>query len=793
VLKTLRRVIRTLSRNRLLAAIAVATLALGIGSTSSVFSVVSAVLLRPFGYGAPEQLVALWQSRPAGGAKEVPVSAANYRDWRDSSRAFAGLAAYHSTPFNLSGPQGPERLVGMATTPNLFTVLAAAAVVGRTYTAADGDSLLVVLSYPLWQRRFGRDPGILGRSLVLDGQVNQVVGVMPAGFTFGDQAELWVVRPFTKTEMLERGNVFLEVVGRLKPGVTLGEAQQEMSRLGQTLAEQYPDVDGGFTVRVVPFAEQLVGDVRGLLLVLLAAVGCVLLVACANVANLLLARATERIREMAVRASLGAGRAALLRQSIGEGFVLSLAGGLCGLVLTVWGIRLLIGLPASLPRLREAAIDWRVATFTLALCLLTGLFFGLVPALQTSNARLPDLLKEGAGQASAAPLRSRLRSLLAVFEIAVALALLVVAGLLIESFERLRRVDPGFEPQRALTAVIVLPEEQYRTNPQRVVFFEQLVERVRALPGVQFVGAVSTAPMTGALIKEIIAIPGRILLPTEEAVNLDVVTPDYFRAMGIRLVKGRFLNAGDRAGSQPVAIVDEEMAKHYWGGDALHQRVALPALLRQPAEIVGVVASVRRFGLDREPQPQLYVSLGESADRRMDLVVRTRAPPESLTAAVRRVTRAVDPQLPVENLRPLAALVADSIAQQRFNAHLMVSFAVLALLLAMAGIYGVLSYTVAQRTREMGIRMALGGRRSAVLRLVLRQGMELVAAGLGLGLVLAFTVIRLMESVFFGLHSVDPRVVVGVSLLMAGVALLACFFPARRATRVDPMVALRHD
>jgi putative ABC transport system permease protein len=789
----MRFIIRSFARNRLFAAVAIATLALGIGSTSAVFSVVSAVLLRPFGYGAPDRLVALWQSRPAAGALEVPTSVANYRDWRDDNGVFTGLAAFQPTFFNLTGGERPERLIGMRTTPNLFTVLGASAAVGRTVTAADGDTLLAVLSYPLWSRRFGRDPGVVGRSMLLDGRVHQVVGVMPQGFSFGEKAEIWVTRPFTTEEAVERGNVFLEVVGRLKPGVGLSRAQQEMSRLGQTLAEQYPATNGGWQVRVTPFADQLVGDVRSVLLVLLGAVGCVLLVACANVANLLLARATERIREMAVRSSLGASRAALLRQSIGEGFTLALAGGLAGLVLTIWGIRLLVDLPASLPRLREAAVDWRVLAFTLGLCLVTGIFFGLVPALQTSSERLPDLLKEGAGQASAAPLRRRFRSLLAVVEIAVALALLVVAGLLIQSFDRLRRVDPGFDPQGALTAQMVLPEAKYPATPQRVVFFEQLIERLRALPGVEYVGAVSTAPMSGALVREIIAIPGRVLTPTEEAVDLDVVTPDYFRAMRIRLLKGRSFTAADRAGSRPVAIVDESMARYYWGRDAVGKLVAMPGLLHQPAEIVGVVASVRRFGLDREPEPQIYLPLGVSSDKRMDLVVRTSARPASLTAAVRRATLAIDAEQPVDDLRPLSELVAESIAQQRFNAHLMAAFAALALVLAVVGIYGVLSYTVAQRTREMGIRMALGGRRPAVMRLVLRQGMELVLAGLALGLVLAYSVIRLVTSVFFGLHSADPRVVVGVSLLLTAVALLACYLPARRATRVDPMVALRYD
>jgi putative ABC transport system permease protein len=786
--------LRFLARNRLFTLIIAATLALGIGATSSVFSVVSAVLLRPYGYGSPERLVALWQARPSGNAREVPTSVANYRDWRDKNGVFTDLAAFHSTPFNLTGGDTPERLVGMRTTPNLFSVLAAAAALGRTFDQGDGDALLVVLSHPLWQRRFGADPGIVGRSLVLDGRAHQVVGVMPKEFTFGDKAELWVSRPFTRQEVLERGNVFLDVVGRLKPGVTLARARQEMARLGQTLAEQYPDVNEGWTVRVVPLADELVGDVRTPLLALLGAVGCVLLVACANVANLLLARATERVKEMAVRSSLGAGWATLLRQSIGEGLVLSLLGGLCGLLLAVWGIRLLAQLPASLPRLREAAIDWRVLSFDLGLCLVTGLFFGLVPAFQTSSERLPELLKEGAGQAGAAPLRRRLRSALAILEIALALVLLIGAGLLIQGFERLRRVDPGFNPQGALTAQIVLPVEKYRTPQQQAVFFEQLVEQVRGLPGVQSAGAVSTVPMSGTLVKEIMRIPGRILTPSEEAVILDVVTPDYFRAMGIRLLKGRFFAAADRAGSQPVAMVDETMAKYYWPGqEAIGQRVALPALLRVPAEVVGVVASVRRFGLDREPQPQLYVPLGESADRSMGLVIRTRLRPEALAKPVRNAALAVDPAQPVSDLRPLSTLVADSIAQQRFNARLMLAFAALALLLALAGIYGVLSYTVAQRTREMGIRMALGGQRAEILGLVMRHGAALVAAGLALGLAASFVLVRVLESVFFGLRAFDPMVLFGVPLLMAAVALLACFFPARRAMRVDPMVALRYE
>lgn len=792
---TLRLAFRALSRHRTFAAVAILTLALGIGATTSVFSVVSAVLLRPLGYADEDRLVVLWQSLESGDVREAPTSIANFQDWRERSRSFSGLAAFNRAPLNLIGGERPERLMGIRATHELFTVLGTPASVGRTFGREDGEALLAVLGQGLWQRRFGGDSGAIGRTVNLDGRTYQIVGVMPPDFSFGEGVEIWVTSPFAPEATLERGNLFLETIGRLAPGVRLARAREEMAAIAKSLAEQFPDVDAGWSVRVVPLAEQAEGDIEKPLLVLFGAVGFVLLVSCANVASLLLARATERTKEMAIRTSLGADRGALLRQSVGEGLALSLVGAVLALGVTYGGVRLLIDLnPTALPRLGEAGIDWRVAGFTAGLCLLTGLFFGLVPALHAATGDLHETLKEGGGVVGAARGRRRLRAALAVVEIALALVLLIGAGLLIRSFQQLRQVDPGFDPSRALTAQVVLPAEKYRSIPERVVFFEALVERLRSVPAVESVGAVSTLPMTGGLVKEIIAIPGRHLKQTEEAINLDIVTPDYFRAMGVRLLKGRTFTAQDRAGSAPVSIVDESMARRYWPGEsAIGQRVALPALFPEPTEVVGVVGSVRRFGLDRDPQPQLYLPLGGAADRRMDLAIRTRTAPEALASAVRSAVLSIDPDQPVSNLRPLSALVAESIAQQRFNARLMTTFAGLGLLLALAGIYGVLSYSVAQRTREIGVRMALGGTREQVLRLFLGAGARLVGLGLGLGLALAFALVRLLDTLLPGVESGDLSVVAGVVVAMGAIGLLASYFPARRATSVDPIIALRND
>jgi putative ABC transport system permease protein len=787
--------VRTLARNPGFTAMVVLTLGLGIGATSSVFSVVNAVLLRPLPYRDPDRLVRVWQSLPSAGDRDSPTSAANFTDWKERSRVFTDMAAFDRRPFNLTGGERPERLMGASVTPNLFQLLGVQAELGRTLVSGDVDEQAIVVSYGLWQRRFGSDPGILGKPLTLDGKTYQVAGVLPSGFGFLPGTDVWVPLHFTAEQMQQRGLIFLEVIGRLKPGVGVGQAQQDMTAVSSFLAEEYPDPNIGWTARVVSLYEQEVGDVRTTLYILLGAVGFVLLVACANVANLLLARSTGRAREVAVRTALGADRLRLLRQSVTEGLILALLGGLLGLLLTLLGIRLLVTLnPGDIPRMDSVGIDWGVLGFTLALSVLTGLIFGAVPALQAKPSRLHDVLRSAGGQASAGRGHGRARSSLAVAEIALALVLLIGAGLLIQSFQRLRRVDPGFDPENALTVQIILPKEKYPEIPQKVFLFQTVLERLQGLPGVEAAGAVTTLPMSGAEVKEILAIPGRQLSPEDEAVNLDVVTPDYFRAMKIGLVKGRFPTLQDRAGGAPVAIVDEAMARRYWPGEeALGKQIALPSLIRKRIEVVGIVRSVRRDGLDRDPRPQLYIPLADYAENRMDVVVRTRSAPADLATAVRQAVSSVDPDQPVSNLRPLTELVAGSISQQRFNTRLMEVFAALALVLAMVGIYGVLSYSVAQRTHEIGIRMALGARREGVLRLVLGQGMALTALGLILGLLLAFALTRVIASLLFGVEATDPATFALLAAALALAALAACYLPARRATTVDPLVALRYD
>jgi putative ABC transport system permease protein len=771
------------------------TTALGIGATSSVFSVANAVLLRPLPYAQADRLVAVSQGLPASNMGDAPTSPANFLDWQRRSHVFAGLAAYARTPFNLTGSEQPERVMGARVSRNLFALLGIRPVLGPGITVESRDDLTVVLGSGLWQRRFGSDRKVLGRTLTMDGKSYLIVGVMPPEMQLVPGAELYVPLVFSANELLQRGAIFLDAVARLKPGVTLQLAQEEMSAVARTLEQDYPDPNTGWTVRVVSLYERTLGSVRTPLLVLLGAVGLVLMVSCANVANLLLARAGERRREIAIRAALGASRAHLLRHSLAEGLVLGGLGGAIGLLLTQWGIRLLIGLkPAGVPRIETVSIDWRVLLFTVAVSLLTGLVFGVVPAMQGASAGLVGTLKSGGVQTSAVRTQSRLRSGLVVAEVALALVLLIGAGLLIGSFQRLRAVDPGFDPQQALTCQLVLAESAYPGIPPKVLFFQQLLERLRALPGVQAAGAVTTLPLSGAVVKEIMAIPGRHLTPEQEAVNLDVATPDYFRAMGIRLLKGRFFNTQDRAGSEPVAILDEAMARVYWPGEeAVGQKLVLPSLLPQSMRVVGVVASVRHEGLDRQPQPRLYIPLAAYAEKRMDVVVRTSLRPAALTAAVRGAVAAENRNQPVSNLRPLSDIMAASISQQRFNTWQMEVFAALALVLALVGIYGVLAYVVTQRTREIGIRMALGGSKSEVMKLILAKGMTLAGSGLALGLLLALGLTRLLENLLYGLRATDPFTFIFFSLVLGLMALVACYLPARRATSVDPMIALRHD
>jgi putative ABC transport system permease protein len=801
---------RMLRKSPGLTATAIFALALGVGVNTAIFSVVDAVLLRPLPYAEPGRLVSVAGTNARRPGEPLPVSYPNFADWRGQATAFERLAAYDPTDFNLVAGGRPERVKGAVVTSDLFALLGAGPQLGRQFTAEEdvpGAAPAVILSHGLWQRQFGGDPAAVGRALPVGGRPANIVGVMPSGFAFppgAEPAELWAPMSFNETYIAERNMHNLGVVGRLAAGATVEQARAEMEAVAARLAEQYPASNGGWGARVVPLQEHLVGNVRPALLMLLGAVAFVLLIACANVANLLLARASSRRKEMAVRAALGAGRWRVARGLLVESVMLALAAGALGLLLAFWGTDLLVALgPGDLPRIGEVALDERVLLFTLAVSLLTGVGFGLAPAAQASRADLVDALKEGGSNPSARP-GGRLRGALVVSEIALALVLLVGAGLLVRSFARLLEVDPGFRPEGVVTMQLQLSDASYAENHQVVSFYDRLLERARGLPGVVEAGLVTTVPLGKGAMALTYDVEGRPPAPPNErtSASFDVASPGYFRAMNIPLVRGRTFTDADREGSPAVVIVSETMARRAWPGeDPLGKRITMGASASGPPppsrEVVGVVGDVKHGGLEAEVKEAIYAPYGQVPWPNVTLVARTEADPDATAVAMRAAVRGVSPDQPVYNVRVMEQVVAESVAKPRLYASLLGLFAGLALLLSAMGIYAVMSYTVTQRAHEIGIRMALGARPGDVLRLVVGHGMRLTLVGVAIGLAAAFGLARLLASLsaslLFGVSATDPATFGGIALLLAGVALLACWLPARRAARVDPLVALRTD
>jgi predicted permease len=804
LIRDLRYGARALRKNPGFTAVAVLTLALGVGANTAIFSVVNAVLIRPLPYENSHELVQLWGTMPQSDTS--PVSPANFLDWRGQNRVFERTAAYTGQSLNLSGAGEPERIRAARVSADLFELLRARPALGRAFLPEEdqhGGHRVVVLSHALWQRRFGGNPAVVGQTLSLSDQSYEVVGVMPPNFSFPrTTTEMWTPIAFSPTERAMRDTNFLSVIARLKPGVTLEQARSEMGVLARGLSGQYPDTNTEVGVKVVSYKEQVVGDARLSLLLLLGAVGFILLIACANVANLLLGRAAARRKEMTIRAALGASRGRVIRQLLTESVLLSLAGGGLGLLLAHWGLDLLAALqPTNIPRLAELSIDRRVLLFASALSLLTGVAFGLAPALLASKPELNDALKEGVKGTGGGSGRQRLRSLLIVSEIALSLVLLVGAGLMIKSFWRLMQVDPGFNPENTLTAVVSLPVSRYAETDRQIAFFQQAVERVGNLPGVEAAGVTTDIPLFGGSSTGFDvegrppAAPGQ-----RPMVEFRSVSPDYFRAMGISLVRGRTFNERDRADAPGVVIVNETLARRYFpGADPLGKRLGLskPTDWR---EIVGVARDTRNYGLDEEVKPEAYMPYTQSAPdylsgsvSAMVLVARTASDPQGVAAAVKREVQALDSSQPVYNIKTMEQYLAESTGQRRFNMLLLAIFAGVAVLLAAVGLYGVMSYAVVQRTHEIGVRMALGARGRDVLRMIVGQGLLLTLVGVALGLAAAFALTRVIRGMLYEVSSTDPATFIAVTSLLVLVSFLACLVPARRATRVDPLIALRSE
>ncbi|HST21787.1 MAG TPA: ABC transporter permease [Blastocatellia bacterium] len=802
--------IRMLAKKPGFTIVAVLALALGIGANTAIFSVVNAVLLRSLPYRAPERLVSLWESG-SDKSENSSVASANFFDWREQNHVFEDIAIFNSWEPSLTGNDAPERVGGIRASTSLFRLLGVEAERGRTFMDEEGKpgaGRVAILSHNLWQRRFNSAPDIIGQAIKLNSNDYTIIGVMPDGFQFplpnlffGSReiavggAEVWVHLAFD-TAKLQRDNRAYAAIARLKEGVTREQAQADMDAVSLRLAEQYPLSNEGLFAHVVPVSEGVVGNVRPALLVLFGAVGFVLLIACANVANLMLARAASRQKEIAIRTALGASRSRIVRQMLTESMLLSVLGGILGFLVALWAVDFLVALsPADIHYASRPGLDGFVLGFTLVVALLTGLLFGLVPALQASKPDLNSSLKEGSRGSTEGFSRHRFRSLLVVSEIAVALILLVGAGLMIKSFYRLQSIDPGFNSKNVVAVQLWLPDSKYANQQQRATFFQELLERAGNLPGVESVGAVSHLPLGGDDASFTPTIEGR----TEKAdwTEIRATTNDYFRVMNIPVLRGRAFANQDSEQATKTIIISEAMARRDWPGeDALGKRLSFNKDSNGQSvwrEVVGIVGNIRHFSLEQEPIPQMYLPYQQITTPFMSFVTRTNLTPGTMVAALRNEVLAMDKDQPVYNIRTMEQLVSSSVSKPRFTMLLLAIFAGVALLLAAVGIYGVMSYSVTERTHEIGIRMALGAKQSDVLKLVVGQGFRLAMIGVAVGLVGAFLLTRIMTSLLFGVSATDPLTFAVISFILTGVALGACFVPARRATRVDPMVALHYE
>lgn len=782
-------------------AVAIITLALGIGANTTLFSVVNAVLLRPLPYEGSEQLVRLWQTT-AGFSDRTRASALNFSDWREQSQSFEAMAAYNdNTAYNLSGAGEPERVAGAPVSASLFSILRVRPVIGREFLAEEdqpGGNKVVILSHGFWQQHFGGESAVLGKTILLNGAPRTIVGVMPRGFGFPKpETALWVPAAMDSKDM-GRGNYFLNVIARLKPGVTSAQAQADLDKIAARLEKLYPVTNTDSRVILVPEHEEVTGKIRPMLLVLLGAVGFVLMIACANVANLLLARAAARQKEIAIRAALGASRFRIVRQLLIESLLLSTFGGALGLLAATFGLKALIAAsPADLPRIAEISLDNHVLVFTIVVSMLTGILFGLAPALQVSKPNLNETLKESGRHSTTGT--GLLRSGFVVVQVALSLILLIGAGLIIRSFWRLLGTSPGFTHEKVLTAKLSLPFAKYPQPSQSANFFQQVIQRVETLPGVQSVGATSALPLSGMNNSRYFYINGRPHAGARDytLAAYRVVSKGYFRTMGIPLLKGRDLSERDAGETEPVVIINEALARRFFPDeDPLGKQMKMGEGPDSPnpwMTIVGVIGDVKHRAMDEEARPELYRPFIQTPEWEMAVTIRTAQKSESLIAAIRREVMAIDSDQPLANVSTMEQLMDKSVARRRFNMSLLAMFGTLAMLLAAIGLYGVMSYTVAQNTREIGIRMALGAQSTDVLRLIVGQGMALTLIGVAIGIAGAFGLTRLMKNLLYDVTATDPMTFAAVSTLLTIIALFACWLPARKATKTDPIVALRHE
>jgi len=803
LLADFRHAARLLAKRPAFTSVAFVTLALGIGANTAIFSVVNAVLLNPLPYQKPSDLALIWlQHRPTNQFRQ-PVSFPDFNDWQAQSQSFERIVASRTISVNFTDGDEPERVNGARVSGGFLSMLRVAPAAGRDFLEEEtqpGGAPVALIGYKLWQERYGADASLIGRDISIDSTICTIVGVLPRGFYYPTpDTQVYIPLIQGKNETA-RGSRFLRVTGRLKPGVSLTQAQAEMDAIAGQIAEQNPASNADVGVQLVPLHEEVVGKIRPALLILFGAAGCVLLIACVNVANLILARATGRRAEFAVRTALGASRFRLIRQLLSESVLLSVVGGFLGTLIALWGVPTLTSISAtSIPRVEEVSVSLKALLFTLMISVGTGILFGIVPALQWSNRRLSEDLKEGKRGATTGAMHRRLLNVLVASEVALAVVLLAGAGLMVRSFISINAVAPGFNPRRVVTIGIGLTQPIYSDVQQQARFYERLTDKLSAIPGIESAAGINRVPLLGFNSSTSFTFQGKpVQAGNEPTADCRIATPNYFTTMGIPLLKGREFNERDVKGAPDVVIINKAMAEQYLSDEnPIGKRLQIfpnPARWR---EIVGVVGDVKLLGLDAETNPAIYVPLPQNpypaAMRNSFLAVRVSADPNAVVSAIRHEMKTVDSGVPVAQVRLLEDIVADSVAPQRLNMWLLVSFAGLAALLAAVGIYGVLAYSVTERTHEIGVRMALGASSKDVLRLVLLDGGKVTVSGVIAGLVGAFALTRLMSAILFKVSAADPLTFAGISVLIVFVSLLASYIPARKASRVDPMVALRYN